>query len=195
LRHPPVFFDIEASSLEGVPIEIGWAFADAKTGSIQAESYLIQPPDAWHLAASWDEEAERLHGIGQGHLQREGNTASHIMHRMNEVLDGAILYSDAPAWDGEWMRMIVDAGCVAPRFSVSHTEAHGFIGTLARDGDWRSEDVLALVGTIAATYPRTHRAADDARHLAALWFALSAGPGRGRLLDCGAAATCGRSAS
>ena len=37
----PVFYDIEASSLEGFPIEIGWARADVALGTILSEG---QPP-------------------------------------------------------------------------------------------------------------------------------------------------------
>ena len=175
---PPVFFDIEASGLHGVPIEIGWAFADIETESILTESYLIRPPKTWAVTASWDEEAERLHGISYARLQTEGATATHIMRRMNETLGGSTLYSDAPAWDGDWMQTIVDAGGVTPRFSLSRVEAHSFIGTVARNSDWRAEDILALMEKIGRNHPRTHRAADDARHLAALWLALSQGADR-----------------
>ena len=37
----PVFYDCEATCLGGLPIEIGWAFANASTGEIQSESHRI----------------------------------------------------------------------------------------------------------------------------------------------------------
>jgi hypothetical protein len=43
----PVFYDIEASSLDGFPIEIGWARADLASGTILSEGHLIRPPPDW----------------------------------------------------------------------------------------------------------------------------------------------------
>lgn len=59
----PVFYDCEASDMEGYPIEIGWAFTDAATGVVVSESHLIKPPGDWPFEESWDPAAERLHGI------------------------------------------------------------------------------------------------------------------------------------
>lgn len=49
-RTDPVFYDCEATGLEGVPIEIGWAFADVNN-AIQSEGHLIKPPESWNLAS------------------------------------------------------------------------------------------------------------------------------------------------
>jgi hypothetical protein len=36
----PVFYDCEASDLEGYPIEVGWAFTDLGSGALVSESHL-----------------------------------------------------------------------------------------------------------------------------------------------------------
>jgi hypothetical protein len=50
----PVFYDCEASDLEGYPIEVGWAFTDPATGALVSESHLIKPPAEWPVKESWD---------------------------------------------------------------------------------------------------------------------------------------------
>jgi hypothetical protein len=158
-----------------VPIEIGWAFADPETGEIQVESHLIRPAPEWHIATCWDKAAESLHGINCGQLYTEGSAPADIVRRMNEALGGRDLYSDAPAWDGDWLRMIVEAADVKPSFSVSRVEAHTLIGIVAREQAWEAVDCLAIMEKISCDVPRTHRAAADARHLAALWLAMKQG--------------------
>jgi len=162
-----------------VPIEIGWAFADPDTGNIHVEAHLIHPVPEWHIASAWDEAAERLHGISRDQLYAKGRSPADIIRRMNEVLADRELCSDAPAWDGDWLRMIVSAGNIEPKFSVSQTDAHTVIGTVAREQAWEAKDCLAMMEKIERDYPRTHRAADDARQLAALWLAMRQGLGPG----------------
>ena len=53
----PVFYDFEASSLDGFPIEIGWARADLASGTILSEGHLIRPPAAWDVRGTWDSSA------------------------------------------------------------------------------------------------------------------------------------------
>ena len=55
----PVFYDCEASDVEGYPIEIGWAFLDPEARTVVSESHLIRPPDDWPIKESWDRAAER----------------------------------------------------------------------------------------------------------------------------------------
>jgi len=58
---PPVFYDCEASSLDGFVIEVGWAYARPDDGQIIAASYLVLPLAEWQIATVWDENAEALH--------------------------------------------------------------------------------------------------------------------------------------
>jgi hypothetical protein len=92
----PVFYDCEASSLEGLPIEIGWAFLDRQTDQIQSEGHLIKPPPNWDLRARWNPGAQALHGITIEQLMAHGRPPSEIANRMNAVLVGAELFSDDP---------------------------------------------------------------------------------------------------
>jgi hypothetical protein len=68
--------------------------------------------------------------------------------------------------------MIFDAADVNPTFSVSRTDAHTKIGSVARVLQRSPDDYAAIMEDVDARYPRTHRAAGDARHLAALWLAI-----------------------
>lgn len=70
----PAFYDCEALDLEGYPIEIGWAFTDATTGSVVSESHLIKPAAEWPIKESWNRAAERLHGIALAQLRQDGHT-------------------------------------------------------------------------------------------------------------------------
>jgi hypothetical protein len=62
-RKAPVFYDCVASCGGGLPIEIGWAFADPATGEIRSESHLVKPPADWDLGPDWDADAQMLHKI------------------------------------------------------------------------------------------------------------------------------------
>ena len=163
-----------------MPIEIGWAFANPDTGTIQVEAHLIRPGDDWPIGEKWDETAAQLHGISLPELHAEGRSPEDILRRMNEGLGGRELYSDAPAWDDNWLRMIVAAAGAKLNFSVSQMEAHTLIGIVARAQGWEPEPCLAVMDEISRDYPRTHRAAADAHHLAALWLAMRQGPNSGK---------------
>jgi hypothetical protein len=171
----PVFFDIESSGLDGVPIEVGWSYADPETGVIHTESSLIRPVDNWQIVSAWDEAAEVVHGISIERLQAEGTSPVDVASRMNKLLAGRELYSDAPGWDRHWLQMIFTAANLKQNFSAGKAEAHTVIGTMARDRGWSAEECQSVMAKIDMEYPRTHRAADDARHLAALWLCLMRG--------------------
>ncbi|WP_139251360.1 hypothetical protein [Kaistia soli] len=57
--HEPVFYDCEASTLGGVPIEVGWAFMDSD-GLVVSTACLVRPPRQWQIEARWDPAAEAL---------------------------------------------------------------------------------------------------------------------------------------
>jgi len=154
----PVFYDCEASDLEGYPIEIGWAFTDLEIGTIVSESHLIRPPEDWPVKASWDRAAERLHGITLAQLWRDGRPTWEVARRMNTVLDGRELFSDA-LQDETWLRLLFDAAGPDPTFTIRRTDA-----TYAR--------AKALAAELA---PRRHRAEADARHLAVFWNIVARG--------------------
>jgi hypothetical protein len=68
----PVFYDCQASALEGFPIKIGWAYVGAPSDAIVSESHLVQPPPVWPIETWWDPDAERLHRITLRQLRAEG---------------------------------------------------------------------------------------------------------------------------
>src|SRR4051812_36508491 len=119
-RPGPCFVDCEASALkaESYPLKIAWANPD---GSI--ESYLIRPHWSW---TDWDDYAEReIHHISRDTLRAEGRPATEVATRMNEALDGRVLYTDAPEFDGHWIGRLFEAAGLAPTFTLG--EAYSLI--------------------------------------------------------------------
>ena len=103
--------DVEASGLDNdsYPIEIAIWIGGAM------HSWLIQPEPEW---THWDEVAEGLHGISREQLRREGKPVHLVADELNRLCAGATLYSDAPAWDGEWVRTLFRATLVAQELSI-----------------------------------------------------------------------------
>ncbi len=170
----PVFYDCEASGLNGLPIEIGWAFVGADN-AIHSEGHLIKPPPSWNLPDVWDPRAQAIHGIAPEQLMALGSPPLQIARRMNETLAGRELFSDS-SMDEFWlMRMFEDAGD-DPAFTIRRTDANVLFAERAAQFGWdrrRLERVRDKANQIA---PRTHRAEADARHLAQFWLILGAGP-------------------
>jgi hypothetical protein len=164
----PVFFDCEASDLEGYPIEIGWAFTDPETGGVISESHLIRPPAEWPVKGSWDRAAERLHGITFEQLCRDGRPVWEVAQRMNLVLQGRELFSDAPH-DEAWLRLLFDAAGFDTTFTVRRTDARILISQAAADSGLDEAAYARVKARANASAPRCHRAEADARHLAVLW--------------------------
>src|SRR5205085_11481442 len=119
-RAVPCFVDCEASSLkaESYPIEVAWSNSD---GSI--ESHLIRPHWSW---TDWDDYAEgEIHHISRDVLRAEGRPAKEVATRMNEALDGRVVYTDAPEFDGHWIARLFEAADLEPAFTLG--EAYSLI--------------------------------------------------------------------
>ena len=128
----PIFYDCEASSLAGFPIEVGWAYVDVPSMQIKSEAYLIRPPDHWWSKSIWDPEAEKLHKIPPQTLFQDGHPPREVAGRMNEALRDRQLYSDNPAYDEPWLRSVfVEAGLL-PAFALKKTSALVILERLAR---------------------------------------------------------------
>jgi hypothetical protein len=164
----PVFYDCEASDLEGYPIEVGWAFTDPKTGAVASESHLIKPPEDWPVKESWDRSAERLHGIALAQLWREGRPVWEVARRMNTALVGRELFSDA-LQDEAWLRLLFDAAGFEPAFTIRRTDARILISQAAADSGLDEATYAHAKALATEMAPRRHRAEADARHLAVLW--------------------------
>lgn len=170
-----MFYDCEASRIGGLPIEIGWAFV-LSSGDIESEGYLVKPPAHWDLDSMWDPDAEALHGISREQLAREGRSSFAIARRMNEVLAGRELFSDAPGDDERWLRIVFEDGGLDPAFTIRRMHADVLIGNLAVKGGRTLAAYEAAKDEISRLAPRTRRAEADARHLAVLWQMVSQRP-------------------
>jgi hypothetical protein len=190
LQLAPVFYDCEASSSSGLPIEIGWAFANPATGKIHSESRLVRPPPEWDLGPVWDLDAEKLHKITKEELYANGHTPIEIMNRMNKRLTYRQLYSDHPCDDRRWWFQIYAASVapakaigdtkafvkLKPRFRLQHMNANHLLARLAARRGWDAAAYDAAKALAARVAPTKHRAEADARHLAVLWLIIWRGP-------------------
>ncbi|MBE0483514.1 MAG: hypothetical protein IBX52_08450 [Bacterioplanes sp.] len=108
---PPII-DLEASGFGrgSYPIEVGFALEDR-----HVHSFLIKPPHHWQ---HWDDEAEQIHGISRTMLQQEGLTPRETALKLNQLLHGKVLYSDAWSFDSSWIGRIFDEADLVQRFRI-----------------------------------------------------------------------------
>jgi|TARA_B100000749_G_C18398643_1_gene453674 hypothetical protein len=108
---PPII-DLEASGFGrgSYPIEVGFALEDR-----MVHSFLIKPAPTW---LHWSVEAELIHGISREQLQEEGMTPREVALKMNEILRGKTLYSDAWSFDSSWMGRLFDEAELVQRFRI-----------------------------------------------------------------------------
>lgn len=170
----PIFYDCEASGFDGVPIEIGWAFAEAETGVLTSEGHLIQPPPGWPIEESWDPAAEALHGISLGQLRKHGRPVGEIAQRMNRALGGRELYSDSPL-DEVWLKRIFKEAGVEPCFIISRRGVEVLISELAANRDLDASAYARAKKLAGRLAPPRHCAEADARYWAVLWNIVSRG--------------------
>jgi hypothetical protein len=178
----------------GLPIEIGWAFAEPTTGEIHSERHLVKPPPNWNLGPVWDPDAEKLHKITREELYAHDRAPVEIADRMNRTLRGQELYSDHPLDDKHWWFEIwkasgapaftlgdTEAICmIEPTFKLREVNAYDFIARLGADRGWDTAWFETAKDESDRIAPKKHRAEADARHLAVLWLMISRGPyGRG----------------
>lgn len=183
------FVDFEASSLNAgsFPIEIAWVNMDG-----HGESYLILPPQAWLDGGGWSRESAAIHGIGLDKLLHDGVPMERVAKRAADALSltGVVACSDQPAFDGFWMRMLLDAG--GENRSVTLLDVQQLYGWACRplldglaglDGaereqaeqDVRSKaaGIVARAQEAEARRPRVkHRALEDALSMWRTWRAV-----------------------
>jgi hypothetical protein len=164
LSSAPVFYDIEASGLDGFPIEIGWARADLASDTVLSEGHLIRPSADWDVRGTWDASAATRHRIPLDELWRTGKPVFEIARRMNETLRGTELFADSP-FNESWLQQLFEAAGLEPEFVVRRTDAAVLIKALVGDRAVYAEAKRQAL-RIA---PPTHRAEADARHWAVLW--------------------------
>lgn len=159
----PIFIDLEASSLgdDSFPIEVAWSMPD---GSI--ENHLIRPRTEW---VDWNEYAEReIHHISRAMLTADGKDAVWVAARMNEVLTGRTVYSDAPEFDEQWLLRLFAAAGLEPAFAVGFFD-NVLMYAQASDPDGARERIERAQREARERVPHQHRAAWDVEYLLEWW--------------------------
>jgi hypothetical protein len=168
----PVFYDFEATGLDGIPIEIGWAYFDAATETILSEAYLIRAAEEWELASVWDERAQEIHGIELETVLAKGKGPVEVLSRMNAVLNGRELFADSP-FDPAWLRQLFELADLDPSFHMRVMLSPALCDRLAVVRNIDSSEYAAIKAKVERNSPITHRADADARYWAHLWLAIT----------------------
>jgi len=61
---------------------------------------------------------KKIHGISRDQLEEDGLTAREIALKMNELLRGKTLYSDAWSFDSSWIGRLFDEAELVQRFRI-----------------------------------------------------------------------------
>ncbi len=154
----PNFIDIEASGLhfDSYPIEI----ALLVDGEIH--SWLSRPEVKWTY---WSEEAQAMHGLSRAMLHEQGLPVAQVAREMNQVLadSGGLVYSDAVAWDEDWVNTLFHACGEQRHFHLLPVQ-----DLLTNDEQHLFEQ--ALLHLQASGHYRRHRAAQDVALLHAAYL-------------------------
>lgn len=112
MTNVPAIIDIEASGFGrgSYPIEVGVALSSRET-----VSFLIRPPQHW---THWSVDAEAIHGISRERLQAEGESPRAVAIKLNDLLRGQTLYSDAWGFDSSWLGKLFDEAGLVQRFRM-----------------------------------------------------------------------------
>ncbi len=148
----PTVLDVEASGFGqgSYPLEIGLVLPDGTP-----HCFLIMPARGWK---AWDREAEKVHGISREVVETHGRPVEEVAWRLNGLLYGQTVYSDAWSFDMSWVGKLFDKVGMPQTFEVA---ALSELLSEAQQRVWddtrrRVEHELDL---------RRHRASGDARIL------------------------------
>lgn len=153
-----IAIDFEASCLprhgRSYPIEVGVSSVHG------TRSWIIAPHPEWE---DWDwlAEAEALHGISQAKIAREGVPAAKVWSELVEAIGPMRPVADSQI-DQYWMDVLAQAAGAQTSLAIDH------IATLM--DEWRVDEstIAGAVAMANRTHPFRHRAAADARWLAAV---------------------------
>lgn len=162
MLQPPPIIDVEASGLGAgsYPIEVGCALPDGRSYCA-----LIRPMDDW---IAWDPAAEALHGITRATLMEHGLPPLSVAIRLNTLLQGSTVYSDAWGHDYSWLARLHDAAGVPATYRVEQLSR---ITPQVEAEHWNTirDDVEKSLQV------RRHRASADARVLQMTWMCVMFG--------------------
>jgi hypothetical protein len=155
----PIVIDVEASGFGrgSYPIEVGVVMADGTR-----HCYLVTPSRDW---TAWDEQAEAVHGISRRQLSDFGSPADDVAWRLNELLRGQTVYSDAWSFDMSWLGKLFEEVGMAQAFRVADVAELLDEATRRR---WHhvKESVVSELGL------KRHRASIDAQVVQQTWLRL-----------------------
>ncbi|SIS59498.1 hypothetical protein [Neptunomonas antarctica] len=108
-----ICIDIEASGMgsRSYPIEIAWK--SALTG--KSDAFLINP-DTGYNWTDWDPVANDIHGIDRDELVANGISVRDACRRLNRMLEGQAVTSDAYEFDYFWMQRLFESAMMKPAF-------------------------------------------------------------------------------
>ena len=143
---PIICIDIEASGFGPLsyPIEMAWKCE--LTG--ESDQFLINPTTGYNWT-KWDLSAADIHGITLDELLAKGVSVHQACKRLNQMLGGKSVTSDALEFDFFWMRRLFESAMMKPAFNMQG------IDSVLEGGQ------LIQYRLIASAQVRTHRAMDD----------------------------------
>lgn len=158
--------DFEASTLGpgSFPIEV--ALAEVATGAVR--SWLIRPAMIWLARGHWSEDAERLHGIDLARLEAEGEEPGAVAAAVLAFAAGRPVFSDAPAYDQQWLDALCGHGRAGPVPRLLHLAERAQAIAFHRRGVLPGLTLAGAAAEAARRVPEVHRAAPDARRNAEL---------------------------
>jgi hypothetical protein len=156
---PVLAIDFEASCLprhgKSFPIEVGLCDITGQT-----RSWLIRPHSSWD-GWDWTAEAESLHRLSRDDLWRDGLPANFVLAELTEAVRGHVVVADS-SLDNYWLDTLASAVGTPRPCDIRHVSE--WVDKLAPSPD---EWTTAFAEVERLGIPQ-HRAADDARWLAAL---------------------------
>jgi hypothetical protein len=108
----PAIIDIEASGFgrNSYPIEVGIVLPNQKSFC-----NIIRPADEWTY---WDDAAEAVHGITREQLFKKGKPPHEVAEKLNQLLRGTKIYTDAWSYDISWIGKLYDLTEIPQLFSL-----------------------------------------------------------------------------
>lgn len=164
-----IFLDFEASGMAGFPIEVGFCLVGPDR-SMRAEARLIRHDPWLDQVERWEWRAEEIHKIDRASLMEFGQPPAAVMAWLNNQLAGMVAVADSTK-DKEWLDQLAEVAGISPTFGLIDDVTKALRGPEMANGKplenlWQEAERIC---------PKTHRADQDARHLAT-WYLLDIKP-------------------
>jgi hypothetical protein len=78
--------------------------------------WLIAPTPAWLETGLWQAAAEAIHGLSRAEIIAFGRSVADVARELAAYAQGAQVLSDAPTFDGKWLRDLYTAAGTEPPF-------------------------------------------------------------------------------